>query len=191
MAHTQHTDITHRLKPFVNFQNVICQSTLIPVQYILTVQIAKFRLLTVEKQSGYSFSSWLILTVSGPTCFLPMIPVRTLFFCKTKGRLFTPSKELKWWYEWWRPYIPFWCCGRPRVTKNIEDIIKSLIKEGSQILHTCKIWSEIQVSITTFPNKGWVMPNIPGIHFEIYGFAHRLLWFLLDVICENSIAQFL
>lgn len=50
MAHTQHTDITHRLKPFVNFQNVICQSTLIPVQYILTVQIAKLYSLLKNNQ---------------------------------------------------------------------------------------------------------------------------------------------
>ena len=52
-------------------------------------------------------------TVSGPTCFLPMIPVRIFSFCNRRGRLLTASNESKWWKVWWRPYMPFWCWGRP------------------------------------------------------------------------------
>lgn len=53
------------------------------------------------------------LTDSGPTCFLPMIPVRTFAFSNNRGKLLTSSNVLKWWTSWWSPYIPFWCCGRP------------------------------------------------------------------------------
>lgn len=59
-----------------------------------------------------------LLTVSGPTCFFPIIPVRTLAFCSNKGRLLTSSKELKWWTSWCSPYMPFWCCGRPVINTH-------------------------------------------------------------------------
>lgn len=46
-------------------------------------------------------------------CFLPIIPVLTLFLRSIDGRLWTSSNELKWFSAWCRPYIPFWWDGWP------------------------------------------------------------------------------
>ena len=57
-------------------------------------------------------------TISGPTCFFPMMPVRIPCCCNSSGRLLTASNELKWCTLWCRPYMPFWCCGRPGKHKH-------------------------------------------------------------------------
>ena len=41
------------------------------------------------------------------------IPVCTPCLRNTFDRLCTLSKELKWCTDWCKPYMPFWCWGKP------------------------------------------------------------------------------
>lgn len=38
---------------------------------------------------------------------------------RSRGRLCTPSNELKWWTPWCRPYMPFWCWKKGKKTHLI------------------------------------------------------------------------
>lgn len=43
---------------------------------------------------------------------------------RRRGRLRTPSNELKWWTPWWRPYIPFWCCwARKKSSRQVYPLV--------------------------------------------------------------------
>ena len=43
------------------------------------------------------------------------------------GRDWTSSNDWKWCGRWWRPYIPFWCCGRP--VKMADRLGEQLLTE--------------------------------------------------------------
>lgn len=53
------------------------------------------------------------LTQSIGSCWIHVSPVFMLCCLRIFEMLCTLSKELKCWMSWCKPYIPFWCWGKP------------------------------------------------------------------------------
>lgn len=96
-----------------------------------------------------------LYTDSGPTCFLPMIPVNMrseVPFFNILDKLRTSSKLLKWWAPWWRPYMPFWWIGKPvKIADRLGEQLLTLVKALVKMILFRESWSMLGVFITGFP----------------------------------------
>ena len=67
----------------------------------------------------------------------------------------TLSKELKWWTSWCRPYIPFWCIGRP--VRILDLLGEQLLTEDKKIsyfiLSNNLSWCVSMLKHSTFRGK--------------------------------------